>query len=832
MKFFSITKNINISKNIAYLICLFLFFVGPKYVYAIIPGTADTLNSPGVTLTGSTPSTSQLQTTLGLGNISLPAPTQTQTVNPVNNGIIGVSTNATQAAKTSVNTGDASVNVSPSKLTTPTPGVTVTSTSSSSLLNPNLNPDRGNTNSEPACGTNPVVDSGWFSCLLARAVYWILKVLSFFVGIAGMFLDKVVNLTIINLGGDNGTFNKIKKPVEDTWKILRDLINITFIFGLLFISIKTILRTAGTETKKLVSTIVISAILVNFSLFFTQVIIDFSNNVTVTIYNQINQNGGNIGSSFFSQMHLEHLYNGDLALGSIIVSGIFGSVLILICAFIFFTISILLIIRFIVFIILMITSPIAIAGGVFPQIKNTVGNDWWKNLTDQCMFAPVFFLMLWIVFKLLDGLNVVVPNPTTPTSGISNSSTYDWAALLVRFVIIISLLVQALIISKKFSASGAGALQSGMLKYSGADWLKNKSAGFVARNTIGRGASRLAESGRVKGFLAKSSIGMGVYQGLQKTSKAGFGDSKGFAQREAEAIKRKEKLAEDIGSASTWEKASVTQQNIKVDKEKAKEKESTEKSNEMQNHLAASDAIDSYATNKSNLEKKQQEAERDLKEAQDYLNKPETQANPEHKAAAEKVVKKQEENVAGTKKEMANLNDAIIKAFENANIKIDPEDATSTDAAKDALEKKRREMVDMDKTGKLTAASSMKEVAEVYKKAAEAQTKAVESEKGELKKIENKLDQQTKDRQKTYASTLAKRSIMSLGLKSRSSKVAAETVRKEASKDKATTDAERNNKKELEKLAKALKEMNNEPPKTTTPTTKPTPPSASSSPKI
>ena len=62
--------------------------------------------------------------------------------------------------------------------------------------------------------------------------------------------------------------------VTNAFAAVRDIANIFFIIALLYVAIKTILDIGVTNSKKTIGVIVIVALLINFSLFFTQIIID------------------------------------------------------------------------------------------------------------------------------------------------------------------------------------------------------------------------------------------------------------------------------------------------------------------------------------------------------------------------------------------------------------------------------------------------------------------------------------------------------------------------------------------------------------------------------
>ncbi len=78
--------------------------------------------------------------------------------------------------------------------------------------------------------------------------------------------------------------------LAEGWRIVRDFSNIFFILVLLYISIKMILGLGGAGVKKMVASVIIAALLINFSMFMTKVVIDASNILALIFYNKIQVN--------------------------------------------------------------------------------------------------------------------------------------------------------------------------------------------------------------------------------------------------------------------------------------------------------------------------------------------------------------------------------------------------------------------------------------------------------------------------------------------------------------------------------------------------------------
>jgi hypothetical protein len=103
--------------------------------------------------------------------------------------------------------------------------------------------------------------------LIASLIFKLVGV--FFVSMA-YILDVAIASTISNVPYQIST-------ISIGWTAVRDLSNMFFIFVLLFIAIQTILGLAGGSAKRWLSHVIIAALLINFSLFLTGVVIDAGN---------------------------------------------------------------------------------------------------------------------------------------------------------------------------------------------------------------------------------------------------------------------------------------------------------------------------------------------------------------------------------------------------------------------------------------------------------------------------------------------------------------------------------------------------------------------------
>ena len=346
---------------------------------------------------------------------------------------------------------------------------------------------------------------GWLSLL-------ILRLAALLTGLAGLILNYVVWFTVVDMA------NKISEigAIDKAWKVIRDVVNMGFIFVLLYAAIRTILG-IGSDTKKLIVNIVVVAILINFSLFFTKTVIDASNVLAIAFYDAIAPRAlsttitEGLSNSLMRPLKIESLWNNpDIAAltgEKLIIIGVMGTIVSLIAAFVFFAVAIMFVIRFVVLIFVLILSPLAFMGFILPQLKK-YKDQWLDALLGQAFFAPIYFMLTWIVIIVSRGLltsaggGMAGGNMATAFLGAVGADgntvltpTPTSIAIVVNFIIVIVLLIASLIIAKQW-ADKAGHGVPGLTKWAmgAAGGATFGMAGRFGRGTIGRAGAAVGES--------------------------------------------------------------------------------------------------------------------------------------------------------------------------------------------------------------------------------------------------------------------------------------------------------------------------------------------------
>src|SRR3989338_6601659 len=278
--------------------------------------------------------------------------------------------------------------------------------------------------------------------------------------------------------------------VEQIWRIVRDFANIFFILVLLYAAFQLILGLAGSSNaKKVIADVIIIALLVNFSLFFTKVVIDSSNILALIFYNKIDTTGStpepvstpgqlavqekdmakalvsafNINAFFNTKMledvdkgsaHLgvQHALNPYVLIALMVIYGLIVSILIyafFIAGFAFFS-------RMITLIILLVVSPFAFVSYAIPGLKkiDTIGFDsWLHKLMETSFVAAVFMFIIYMT-------SIIIKAPIFSTA-LNTTYTGMVQTIIVIFmpaVLIAILLTKGASYAKKASGEFAGKI--------------------------------------------------------------------------------------------------------------------------------------------------------------------------------------------------------------------------------------------------------------------------------------------------------------------------------------------------------------------------------------
>ncbi|MEA1929552.1 MAG: hypothetical protein U9M92_01525 [Patescibacteria group bacterium] len=377
--------------------------------------------------------------------------------------------------------------------------------------------------------------------LLAATLNWILWILSWLMWLAGKAFDIILDVTIRDFGANassNGVTGAAAEgsvglgnipAIRAVWSVLRNLANVVFIFILLFVAIRTILQVKEGESGGLIKNVVLIALLINFSLFFTRVIIDVSNILAVQFYDRVSKTSEGvtewgISGEFYNRLKLDNAFTPkdqtnasapeektQLSFKQVVINFAGAFVLILLATFVLIAGAVILLIRAITLIVLMILSPAAFAAYAIPEMRKH-WDKWLRKLLSEAFLAPFFLFFIFVTFELL--------GPTTRTAVGADGG---WVNQIVYQLLIIGFMFGSLIAAKKLGGATAGSAMKVAGVATGAAVLGG--AALAGRNTIGRVATRLSDSDRLKRREEQGGFGGWAARQTLKVSKKTSGAS-------------------------------------------------------------------------------------------------------------------------------------------------------------------------------------------------------------------------------------------------------------------------------------------------------------------
>ena len=374
--------------------------------------------------------------------------------------------------------------------------------------------------------------------------------------LAGYFLDFFVYYSTNSSSYTNEFINQ-------GFAAIRDIANIFFIIALLFVAIKTILDLNVTNNKKIIGTIVVMALLINFSLFFTQVVIDGSNILAKVFYNQIgsksesgDENSSGAGGQTSISIGLVDKFdpqtvmtreqywgtgNGDNSnQGAFVFLIILTTAVTLYAAFIFFSVGILFVGRVVTLWIAMIFAPLAFASRTIPDmnIPGIGWKEWWNDLLKNSFLAPIFIFFLYLIVIFADFLKTI--GTTLYNTGSSTDAMQMIMGMIIPFAILMILLMKAKGIAVKMSGE-MGAMMSKIGSTVGGLALGAATGGaaMLGRRVIGGGGSYLA------GKLAKKAADSGNVKTAQRLR-----DFSNYAQKSSFDLRKVSVAGKNLGSVT------------------------------------------------------------------------------------------------------------------------------------------------------------------------------------------------------------------------------------------------------------------------------------------
>ena len=441
-------------------------------------------------------------------------------------------------------------------------------------------------------------------CLLNGIALFIFGLANTLLALAGVVLNLVVLRTIFQFSSLIGN----SPGLLVGWGLLRDISNMLLLFGFVYIGISTILGLSTYTVKKTLPRLLIFAVLLNFSLFAAEGIIDVSNLFSSVMYSQANTGTCQPNNSFTGSTNTDancavnygiagHIMQST-GLSSVFASNAAGSgvqegatlvglaLFAIIGTVVIIAMAIMFSIRAIVLTFVMVTAPIGFAGMAIPQL-NKLATRWWDALIKQSFFAPVMLILVFVSLKVTDSFG----RNGSLGAALGNSNV-DTISVIFIFVIVCGFLLASLKIASDMGAAGSKMAIGFATRNTGR--LTLGAAAFVGRRTVGGAsakASQFVEKSkffRDRPFLYRNALAVtdkGANSSFDIRATKTFGDavksagkqtgvnldfgkpgknaSKGYNQIVKDAQDRRKKAADRI-KPNTEEQAAIDQENKNI----------------------------------------------------------------------------------------------------------------------------------------------------------------------------------------------------------------------------------------------------------------------------
>jgi hypothetical protein len=363
--------------------------------------------------------------------------------------------------------------------------------------------------------------SSWFSGIFSGAAAWVNNLLwaipkyigqlfrfvaSLFLAFGSWCLSTAITYSFEPLDQRFG-------GIQIGWEVMRDFANLFFIFIILYIAIQTILQLGNHSTKQMLVRVIVVALLINFSAFFTKVIIDAGNIVAIGFYNKILESptprtGGaqcskpgaqapcSIADRFMDAMDINRLATtptgAELGNKQVMMLFFMTGIMYIAAGAIFIKGAFYFISRMIAFAFLIMFSPLAFLSYAFPSGRAShFIDEWWKKLTSYTLLAPFYMIIIYLIFQIIASPNFLSPNTS-----------------IMDFVLVIGLLYAGTELAFEMaSSSGAKLADWGTKIVTGAAiGVGTGAIGLAGRQVLGRTAAWRADNQKLKDAAQESGV--------------------------------------------------------------------------------------------------------------------------------------------------------------------------------------------------------------------------------------------------------------------------------------------------------------------------------------
>ena len=410
---------------------------------------------------------------------------------------------------------------------------------------------------------------------------------AFLMALAGFGLSLTGTLLNVSmfLTTHLGMFMDHTPAIYTVWGIIRDLSSILLIFFILYAAILMIIGMRPADYGGMIKNIIIVGVLINFSFFFTRVMIDASNIVSLQFYDAIAPSNtassigdremeqgipaitkilltsGGVSNAIMGQLNVTGWWSKSAssvgasnatASGSasdglnLVLVAVGGIVVSTITILSFVAIAAAAILRIAMLIFLIAFSPVWVASWAMPQLKELT-KQWTQNFYAQLIFLPVYLAFLYVALRIITELHLNKVTTVVGTADFGNAIN-----LFVGFGICIVMLTIPMIAAIGVTKAVGG--DSGMIEKWGkgaTGWASSRLTSYakaMPKNAWmysgGRAASAIARSEGFKDVASRAGLVGGIGRMALKGTRGVAGD---YNKKLDSQVKSRTDFAESLG---------------------------------------------------------------------------------------------------------------------------------------------------------------------------------------------------------------------------------------------------------------------------------------------
>jgi hypothetical protein len=376
--------------------------------------------------------------------------------------------------------------------------------------------------------------------------------------------------------------------ISKMWELVRDIANMAFLFLLIYIAFTVMFRADTRGTMQLLAGVITVALLVNFSFFFTRVVIDAGNILALQFYKTINVpniNGSQVKDlsaiimqgtevqTILNQQSFQHFAGEQTG-----VSGWFGvvgalaaiyvtvGIMLFILAAMFLAAGIKLLLRTVILWLAIIGSPLAFIAAALPNTRPHA-KQWLKILVSHAFYPAIFLFLFLIIARFVESMGVngsIVSQALLDAQGANGGIlgiAATIASITIRLGFVIILLFVAMKLSDMISVAGGGlASRASGLYWNGLKFAGARAGGYIPTRLTGFAGAKAADRLGKTEFGNRGTVGPLLQRIGERASKVSVGGVTSYADKvkaEKEVSKKQAANLYDVETRNIAAKAAA-----------------------------------------------------------------------------------------------------------------------------------------------------------------------------------------------------------------------------------------------------------------------------------